>query len=122
MTTMWQHRIDGFTQHDAANIAAYAAAGERVIVQFGRRGYTDEQLAELNQLAKLYGRGLEIRFYGHYGEVFDGSVLRYLPDASCVSIDCLSHARNLDALSHIEGLQELSRRFRARRCRSARPL
>lgn len=107
MTTMRHHRIDGFTPLDSATIAAHVAAGERVIVQFGRSGYTDEQLAELNQLAKLHGRGLEIRFYGHYGHVFDGAVLRRLPDARCVSIDCLSHARNLDALSHIEGLQEL---------------
>jgi len=107
MTTMWYHRIDGFTPLDPASIAAHAAAGERVIVQFGRGGYMDEQLAELNRLAKQHGRGLEIRFYGHYGEVFDGAVLRCLPDAMCVSIDCLSHARNLDALSHIENLQEL---------------
>jgi hypothetical protein len=108
MTTMWQHRIDGFASLDPASIAAHAAAGERVIVHFGRSGYPDAQLAELNRLAKLHGRGLEIRFYGHYGDVFDGAVLRRLPDAMCVSIDCLSRARNLDALSHIDNLQELS--------------
>nr|WP_315212593.1 hypothetical protein [uncultured Duganella sp.] len=104
---MRQQRIDGFTPLDHGSIAAYVAAGERVIVQFGRSGYTNEQLAELNQLAKLHGRGLEIRFFGHYGEVFDGTFLRRLPDSMCVSLDCLSHARNLDALSHIEDLQEL---------------
>jgi hypothetical protein len=108
MATMWQHRIDGFAPLDPATVAAHAAAGERVIVQFGRSGYSDEQLAELNRLAKLHRRSVEIRFYGHYGDVFDGTVLRRLPDAMCVSIDCLKHARNLDALSHIDNLHELS--------------
>lgn len=107
MTTVRRYSIDGFTLPDSAIIAARVAAGERVVVQFGRSGYTDEQLAELNQLAQLHGRDLEIRFYGHYGEVFDGAVLRRLPDAMCVSLDCLTHACNLDTLSHIEDLQEL---------------
>jgi hypothetical protein len=60
---MFRRRIDGFTPLDPAVIAAHAAAGERIIVQFGRSGYTDEQLAELNQLAKLHGRALEILPY-----------------------------------------------------------
>jgi len=92
---------------DPATIATHVAAGEKVTAQFGQSGYTDEKLAELNRLAKVHGRGFEIRFYGHYREEFDGAVLRRLPDAVCLSIDCLSHVRNLNVLAHIEGLQEL---------------
>lgn len=105
---MRTHRIDGFTPLDLDDIAARTAAGERVIVQFNQRGYTDDQLDALNHLAKHYGSAFEIRFYGHEGQVFDGAVLRRLADAACVSVDCMAHARNLDSLAHLGNLQELS--------------
>lgn len=104
---MRQLRIDGFAPLDHAIIAAHVAAGGRAIVQFGQRGYTDEHLAELNKLASLHGRSLEIRFYSHGRDGFDGTILQRLPNAKRLAIDCLSHARNLDALSHVNELEEL---------------
>lgn len=105
---MKQHRIDGSEDINPVSIAKHIDAGERVIVQYSKSGYSAQQLTLLNQLAKNYGRSFEIRFYGHYSEVFDASVLQLIPDAQCVSIDCLMEASNLEALSSLRNLVELS--------------
>jgi hypothetical protein len=105
---MKQHRIDASQDINPVCIAKHIEAGERVIVQYSKSSYSAQQLALLNQLAKSFGRSFEIRFYGHYSEVFDASVLRLIPDAQCVSIDCLMEASNLEALSSIRNLVELS--------------
>jgi hypothetical protein len=105
---MRQHRIDGSEDINPVSIAKHIDAGERVIVQFSKGCYSAQQLTLLNQLAKNHGRSFEIRFYGHYSEVFDASVLQWIPDAQCVSIDCLMKASNLEALSKIQTLVELS--------------
>lgn len=104
---MKQHRIDATEDINPVSIAQHIEAGERVIVQYSKSRYSAQQLALLNQLAKSFGRSFEIRFYGHYSEVFDASVLRLIPDAQCVSIDCLTEASNLEALSSIKNLVEL---------------
>ncbi len=51
---------------------------------------------------------MEIRFYGHYFEVFDASVLQFLPDVQCILLDCLTKAVNLEALSNLHSLAELA--------------
>ena len=104
---MKQHRIDATGDINPASIAQHVQAGERVIVEYSNGDYSAQQLELLNQLAKSFGRSFEIRFYGHYSEVFDASVLRLIPDAQCVSIDCLMEASNLEALSSIKNLAEL---------------
>lgn len=105
---MKQHRIDSPEVIDPASVAKLIDAGERVIVQYSKRGYSSEQLSHLNQMAKIHGRHFEVRFYGHYSDVFDASVLQLLPDVQCVSIDCLVKASNLEALSGLHNLAELS--------------
>jgi len=105
---MKQHRIDAAEDINPVSIAEHIEAGERVIVQYSKSTYTTQQLQLLNQLAKKFGRSFEIRFYGHYSEAFDASVLRFIPDAQCVSIDCIMKASNLEALSNVESLAELS--------------
>ena len=105
---MKQYRIDGSEEIDPVSISKHVDAGERVIVQFASSGYSAQQLILLNQLAKNYGRRFEIRFFGHYSEVFDASVLQFIPDAQCISIDCIMKASNLGALSKLSSLTELS--------------
>ena len=104
---MRTHRIDSPTEIDAQEIARHIAAGAHVVVQFARTGYTAQLLDSLNKLARQHGRDLTVRFYGHYNGDFDASVLKCLPDAQCVSMDCLIKASNLDALSHLHNLKEL---------------
>lgn len=105
---MKQNRIESPHEVSEDQISKHINAGERVIVQFSKSGYSAQQLAMLNELAKRHGRNFEIRFYGHYSEIFDASVLRLIPNAQSVSIDCLMQASNLDALSLLHNLVELS--------------
>jgi len=105
---MKQHRIDDPAEIDATSIAAHVSAGSRVIVQYSKPGYCTQHLESLNALARIHKRNLEIRFYGHYSSGFDASVLRSIPDVQSLSVDCLMSASNLNALSCIHELKELS--------------
>ncbi len=82
---MKQHRITDPDSIDAVKIQQLIQEGQRVIVQFSRSGYRISLIKELNELAGLHARNFEIRFYGHYSEEFDASVLRLIPEAMCVS-------------------------------------
>jgi hypothetical protein len=49
-----------------------------------------------------------VRFYGHYGEVFDARILEQLPNAQSLTVNCLDEACNLDAIAGLEKLADLS--------------
>lgn len=102
------HRINNPASVDAARIAALIDAGDEVVVQYSEPCYEDHDLVSLNDLAKLYGRDLEIRFYGHSDSSFDATVLGFLRDAQRISLDCLRSARNLEHLKYLEGLKVLN--------------
>ncbi len=103
---MRYHRINDPSSINLDEIRNKVKEDYRVVVQFSQIGYTESLLKELNELTKSFGRNLEIRFYGHYSGEFDASVLRSIPDAPSVSIDCLRKARNLDVLSTLRNLKE----------------
>ena len=82
--------------------------GKRVVIQFGSLSYTPDLLAELNEAAKLIGVDLEVRFWGHYSEQFDASILRFIPDVASLIIGHTSSCINIDALSYLKNLKELN--------------
>jgi Leucine-rich repeat (LRR) protein len=71
-------------------------------------GYSPRLLKNVNQLCSEYGDKLEVRFYGHYSGAFDASVLKDLPDAQWLSVDCLMHIENEDAIARMPNLRKLS--------------
>lgn len=77
-------------------------------IQFSKRGYSVRQLKKVNVLCKMFGAKLEVRFYGHYGEAFDASVLKYLPDVRWLSVDCLKRIDNIEYLYKLRSLNKLS--------------
>lgn len=77
-------------------------------IQFSKPDYTDDQLKKVNALCKVFGAKLEVRFYGHYGTTFDASVLKSLPDAKWLSIDCLDAIDNIEDLYRHKSLSKLS--------------
>lgn len=103
-----EKRLTNPASIDAREIADEITAGRRVVAQFSRPAYTGALLARLNTLAAEFGPALEIRFYGHYGGVFDASVVDALPDVQALAVDCLQTAENLDALSSLKRLKSLS--------------
>lgn len=98
----FEHRLDGGT--DLASAAALLAKGERVIAQFGAATYNSRTLAEVDRLAKQFGRLLKVRFFGHYGSQFDFTVLRRVPHISNLTVDC-DEAINFEVLQDLEFLQ-----------------
>jgi hypothetical protein len=90
---------------DRAAIEAVIAAGGDVILQFDRPCYGPEILRKINNLCGELGKDLEVRFYGHK---FDASNLRFLPEVSNLSIDCLFDVVNLEAIKNMANLRCLS--------------
>ena len=105
---MKQERIQNPNLVERAAIEAKIAAGNHVILQFDKPVYSSELLKKINNLCGELGKNLEVRFYGHYGDKFDASYLRFLPDVAALSIDCLSEATNLSALNDLANLHHLS--------------
>lgn len=68
----------------------------------------DAYLERLNTVCADWGAQLTVRFYAHYSDVFDASVLERLPDIHSLAADCLERASNLEAISGLEKLSKLS--------------
>jgi protein phosphatase 1 regulatory subunit 7 len=81
--------------------------GKRVIVQFGAFDYNEKILADLNKLCAKYDDNLCIRFYGSNFDSFDCSIVNHLPDVKALSIDCMSKAHNIEAVTKLTRLQDL---------------
>ncbi|WP_137156295.1 leucine-rich repeat domain-containing protein [Rhizobium sp. FKL33] len=92
-----------------SEVAAAVEKLGRLTIQFSRpEAYTPELLRSVNEACRMVRDGLEIRFYGHYGQSFDAKVLRHLPDVYNLSVDCLTVIENEDEISALTNLKELS--------------
>lgn len=100
-------RIHNPTSIDAAALHAAIAADGKVIVQFGEHYDATPLLADLDTLAASCRAALEIRFYGYHFTPFDAAILRALPHAANLSLDCHSSAVNLEILGELRHLERL---------------
>ncbi|MCC7703687.1 hypothetical protein IGS59_15670 [Janthinobacterium sp. GW460P] len=100
-------RIHNPPSIDAAALRAAIAADGKVIVQFGEHFAPEPLLADLDALAAACGAALEIRFYGYHFTPFDAAILRDLPHAANLSLDCHTSAVNLQTLGELPHLQRL---------------
>lgn len=105
---MRTERIENPKVIDRASIANLITNGYHVVLQFSKPGYTQAQLAAINDVCRDSGDKVEVRFYGHYGVAFDCSVVEFLPDVCWLSVDCLMEARNWDAIANLKNLTHLS--------------
>lgn len=58
----------------------------------------------IQQACAALGDRLEVRFYDHFEEGFDASVLDHLHEIRCLSIDGLPHIRNPEAVGRLPAL------------------
>ena len=100
-------RIHNPASIDAAALRAAIAADGKVIVQFGEHFAPQPLLADLDALAATCGAALEIRFFGYHFTPFDAAILRALPHAANLSLDCHTSAVNLRHLGELRHLQRL---------------
>ena len=103
-----QNRIDNPTNFDLDYIDKELKDGKHLIVQFSEKTYTDEKLFTLNRLCEKYDKSFGVRFYGHYSNTFDCTILLKIPEVKCLYVDCLLNADNLSALTELYKLQKLS--------------
>lgn len=103
-----QKRIDNPEKIDRLLIEKELNEGKLIIVQFSGKLYSDEILAELNELCLAYDDNFNIRFYGHYQASFDCKILLKLPDVKALWLDCLCKVDNLEVIADLKNLTRLS--------------
>ncbi|RZQ52919.1 hypothetical protein C1E23_11680 [Pseudoalteromonas phenolica] len=101
-------RIDNPKSISESEIQEFLAQGGRVVVQYSSYGFSEADLEKLNNLAFEHDANFEIRFYGFYGEEFDGAVLKKIPLVKSLSIDCMHNATNLEYLKTLKYLSEFN--------------
>ncbi len=90
-------------------IAQACEQREHLVVQFSEsEAYSAAKLQLLNEACVLAQDRLQVRFYGHYGTQFDAAVLRHLPEARNVAVDCLRKIVNEDEIGQLPKLKDLS--------------
>lgn len=105
---MIENRITDPKKVSRENLSEVLGRGVNPTIQFSKPGYSPRLLKKVNKLCSEYGDKLEVRFYGHYSEAFDASVVKHLPDAQWLSIDCLLRISNEDEISRLPNLRKLS--------------
>lgn len=105
---MITERITDPTTIETAEIETILETGRSATIQFSKADYSPELLAAVNELCRAFGQRIEVRFFGHYSECFDASIVSYLPNVRWLAIDCLTHVRNEDALWRLPLLERLS--------------
>jgi len=101
-----QNRINDPENVDLDLIDRDMNDGKHVIVQFSKPTYTESLLSTLDYLCKKYDRQFGIRFYGHYGGVFDCKVLRHIPNVRCLDVG-IHKAENIKELTKLGNLEAL---------------
>jgi len=77
-------------------------------IQFSKSGQSKGLLKSINALCKVFGAKLPVRFYGHYENGFDATVLKHLPDVQWLLIDCLQDMSNSENVFQLPKLKKLS--------------
>jgi hypothetical protein len=81
----------------------------KLVIQFSRPdAYSPDLLRRLNEICGQLPGTLKVRFYGHYGTIFDAAILRHLPAVKNLSLDCLSDIENEDAIANLSQLRSLT--------------
>jgi protein phosphatase 1 regulatory subunit 7 len=103
-----EERINDPAAIDRELIESIFLAGKTPTLQFSKPCYSRPILADIDKLCQEYGSKIEVRFYGHYSGAFDASILKYLPNVSWLSVDCLLRATNIGSLAGLSHLKKLS--------------
>lgn len=101
-------RVENPTSFSPAFLAERIDKFGRFTIQFSQsNAYHPGLLQQLNNVCRQLSDKLEVRFYGHYGEEFNGTILNNLPDVKKLSLDCLQMIRNEEILLDLEYLTSL---------------
>ena len=76
-------------------------------IQFSKPVTSPVLLKAVDKLCALFGDKLDVRFYAHYSDVFDASILKHLPNVRSLKIDCLMDIVNEDQILELKNLRKL---------------
>jgi hypothetical protein len=99
---------------ESAPVGHFEPGGVQVVDDVVSR---TKYLEQIQQACVELGDGLEVRFYDHFEEGFDASVLDSLPGIRCLSIDGLEQVHHPQAIARLPELTSL--RFGPRRIADA---
>jgi protein phosphatase 1 regulatory subunit 7 len=100
-------RINNPTLIDFDHLQNLINEGKNPIIQFVEPSYDETLLKTLDKACLHFGEQLEVRFYGYYGDVFDASCLKLLPNVKNLSVDCLTEIVNEDEILYLDHLIHL---------------
>lgn len=100
-------RINNPTLIDFEHLQNLINEGKNPIIQFVEPSYDETLLKTLDKACLHFGEQLEVRFYGYYGDVFDASCLKLLPNVKNLSVDCLTEIVNEDEILYLDHLIHL---------------
>lgn len=105
---MMEARINDPSEIDCSTVRAILEAGRTPTIQFSKKSYSPDLLRKLDMACEQFGKSLEVRFYAHYWDAFDASVLAYIPHVSWLSVDCLTEIVNEGHIAKLTSLKRLS--------------
>lgn len=105
---MIEARITDPVTVERNTLRAILNSGRTPTIQFSKPGYTPELLRAVNRLCSEFEDEIEVRFFGHYQEQFDASVLVELQAARWISVDCLTGISNEGQIGKLPLLNRLS--------------
>lgn len=102
-------RIQNPAHIDADALAVKLTEHGRVTIQFSTTDALKRSvLADVNRACARFDDRLQVRFYGFYGEAFDGEIIHHLPEVKNLTIDCLTKTRNIGAIRSLNNLRALT--------------
>lgn len=101
-------RINNPNKIDEETLLSAIGAWGLPTIQFSKPGQSKALLKSINSLCKVFGKKLPIRFYAHYQNDFDASVLEHLPDVQWLLVDCLHEIYNPEVIFELPKLKKFS--------------
>ncbi len=102
-------RVQNPSSLDAVEVQAALDRHNRLTIQFSDpKAYHAAVFSALDDICQIHDDRLEVRFYGHYGSVFDMRTILRMPHVKRLSVDCLMHADHFEALTDLGNLQWLN--------------
>ena len=106
---IYSGRIQNPTRLDETEVREGLRDARSLTVQFSdAQAYAGDILKDVDRLCRIFDERLCIRFYGHYGAVFDMRVLQRIPHVKSLFVDCLTQADHIEVLAELEHLQGLA--------------
>jgi len=92
---------------DETAIEAVIASGRTPVVQYSHPAYPDAVLGAVDRACRRFGEALEVRFFAHRGQPFEGRILGKIPNVANLSLDTLTSIADVQVVGELRQLRRL---------------